>query len=147
MTPVVISSEAELIEAVCARRDELELSHETIDDLAGLPDRYFSKLVGPSPDRGFGEMSLRSVLGALALGVAVVVLVEDPEQAKRMRPRWGQRRRKSRKSQKVAMAPFGCVAQEVDPGETQRNERSGCHEQDSNDPRPGDGGIPREASG
>jgi hypothetical protein len=38
-------------------------------------------------------MSLKSVLNALALGIARVELVEDLEQAKRMRPRWRPRRR------------------------------------------------------
>lgn len=143
MTPMVVSSEAELLDVVRARRDELYLSHETIDDLAGLSDRYFSKLVGPDPDRGFGEMSLKAVLGALALGVAVVVLIEDPEQARRMQPRWERQRRKPRKP---ATIQSGCVVELVSFGEAGGNERS-CHEQDSNDPGARNGGVPREAAG
>jgi hypothetical protein len=83
----------ELLDVVRGRRDELGLTHETIDSLGGLCDGYFSKLAADPPVRGFGEMSLRAVLGALALRIAEVTIIEDVEQAKRMRPRWRPRRR------------------------------------------------------
>jgi hypothetical protein len=93
MIPKVVSTIPELLDVIRDRRNQLGLTHEGIDSLAGLPDGYFSKLVCDPPVRGFGEMSLKSVLNALALGIARVELVEDLEQAKRMRPRWRPRRR------------------------------------------------------
>jgi hypothetical protein len=132
MSTHVVSSEEELIAAVCKRRDELQLSHEAIDHLAGLSDRYLSKVIGPSPARGFGEMSLGAVLGALALQVAVVVLIEDPEQARAMRPRWQvvRRRRPRRRREQV-----GCVVADARPPDCPSNERN-CDDQTGNNPCP-----------
>jgi len=45
------------------------------------------------PMKNFGEMSLGSVLGALALGIAAVVIVEDHEQVERVGDRWVKRKR------------------------------------------------------
>lgn len=109
MTPKIVTSIPELVAAVCERRDELGLTNATIDHVAGLTDRYASKLLGPARVKNFGEMSLRSVLDALALGVAVVVLTEDPEQAARMSKRWVKRKRQQRL---LPAAPLiGCVVQ------------------------------------
>jgi hypothetical protein len=97
MTPKVVSSIPELVEAICERRDEVGVTNATIDHVAGLADRHASKLLGPGRVKNFGEMSLGSVLDALAMNVAVVVLVEDDEQVARMRKRWTQRKRPLRR--------------------------------------------------
>jgi hypothetical protein len=94
MIPKVVCSIPELLDVVRARRDALDLPHEGVDHLAGLPSGYFSKLVCDPPVRGFGAMSLQAVLGALALGIARVEIVEDVAQAERMRPRWRPRKRR-----------------------------------------------------
>ncbi|WP_143035619.1 hypothetical protein [Bradyrhizobium sp. Rc2d] len=75
------------------RRDELDISHETLDGISGLQGGYVSKLLADPPMRGFGEMSLQAVLDALALRIAVCVIVEDEELAKRVRGRWKPRLR------------------------------------------------------
>lgn len=90
MTAKVITSMPELVAAIRARRDELNLSHEAIDAIAGFQSGYTSKLLSPNPIRNIGYMSLGSLLGAL--GVALVV-VEDATQRAKVESRWCQRRR------------------------------------------------------
>jgi hypothetical protein len=94
MTPKVVTSRDELVQLVRDRRDELGITHETIDHIAGCAAGYTSKLLAPEPMKNFGPMSLRTVLGALALGIARVEIVEDPEAAARVRGRWKPRRRR-----------------------------------------------------
>lgn len=89
-----IRSMPELIQALRARRDELQLTHETIDAVSGLQPGYTSKLLAPKPIKNLGPMSFEMLLGAL--GVAVVV-VEDPEQIARVSRQWTKRRAPLRK--------------------------------------------------
>jgi hypothetical protein len=96
MTPKVVSSIPELVAAVRERRDELNISHQCIDGIAGIPDGYTGKLLAPTPLRNFGEMSLGAVLGALALGIAVIVLVDDPDQVELVGAKWIKRKRPQR---------------------------------------------------
>lgn len=85
-----IRSMPELIQALRDRARELELTHETIDSVAGLQSGYASKLLAPKPIKNLGPMSFESLLGAL--GVAVVV-IEDPEQVARISKQWTKRLR------------------------------------------------------
>jgi hypothetical protein len=91
--PRVITTREELVDLIRRRRDELGLTHQTIDGIAGFQDGYTSKLLAPNPIKNFGPMSLEAMLGALALGIARVEFIEDPELAARMRPRWTRRTR------------------------------------------------------
>jgi hypothetical protein len=91
----LIRSIDDLVAAIRARRDELNVSHELIDDLAGLQSGYTSKLLAPEPMKGLGLMSLPALLGALG---AALVLVEDSAQAERVRDRWTPRKRAPRGS-------------------------------------------------
>ncbi len=93
MIPTVVTSKAELVEVIRRRRDELGITHATIDAITGWADGYCSKLMCDPPMKNFGEMSLGLVLGALALGIARVEIVEDPAQAERVRGRWVKRKR------------------------------------------------------
>ena len=79
-----------VLDVVRARRDELNISHETIDEIAGFPAGYTSKLLAPTPIRGISHMSLGAVLGALAIGL---VVVEDPGQRAKVEGRWRPRKR------------------------------------------------------
>jgi hypothetical protein len=90
----LIRSIPDLVQAVRARRDELGITHETIDEIAGLPSGYCSKLLAPEPMKGLGPISIPAILGAL--GVALV-LVEDTAQVERVSPRWTKRKRLQRK--------------------------------------------------
>lgn len=94
-----IRSMPELVAALRTRRDELQLTHETIDAIAGWPAGYASKLLAPEPIKNLGWSSLGLGLGAL--GIALVV-VEDPEQARRVRSRWTPRERPQRASLSIS---------------------------------------------
>ncbi|MCA1512167.1 hypothetical protein [Bradyrhizobium sp. NBAIM01] len=107
MKPRLVSSREQLLQVVRDRRDALNLSHETIDAITGLQSGYVSKLLSDPPMRGFGEMSLQAVLDALALRIAVCVIVEDEELAKRVRGRWKPRLRSPRPKKRAATE---CVA-------------------------------------
>lgn len=102
MKPRLISSREQLLEMVRDRRDELDLSHETLDGITGLQSGYVSKLLADPPMRGFGEMSLQAVLDALALRIAVCVIVEDEELASRVRGRWKPRLRAAKPKKRAA---------------------------------------------
>jgi hypothetical protein len=90
MTSKILTSLPAILEVCRARRDELNLSHETIDALAGFPAGYTSKLLAPVPIRGVSHMSLGGLLGALALGL---VVVEDSVQREKVEDRWQPRKR------------------------------------------------------
>lgn len=90
-----IRSMAELLAALRARRDELQLTHETLDAIAGWPSGYASKLLAPEPIKNLGWQSLGLGLGAL--GIALVV-VEDKDQRKLVEKRWIRRERPQRKA-------------------------------------------------
>jgi hypothetical protein len=89
MNPTIVGSIEQLLAALRARRDELEISNETIDDIAGLSDRYTSKVLAANyPSRNLGKLSFPLLLGALGLGIAKVEIVEDPEAIARVEGRW-----------------------------------------------------------
>jgi len=94
----------DLLAALRARRDELQLTHTTIDAIAGWPDGYCGKLMSPIPVKNLGWQSLGLALGSL--GIALIV-VEDEEQIKRVSNRWIPRERPppaSRKEQRPRLA-------------------------------------------
>ncbi|WP_369723085.1 hypothetical protein AB8Z38_03090 [Bradyrhizobium sp. LLZ17] len=86
--PRVVTTPDELLDLIRRRRDALSLTHESIDHLTGWASGYASKVLSPEPLRRLGPQSLSLILGALALGIARVEFVEDPEIAARMRSRW-----------------------------------------------------------
>lgn len=85
-----IRSMPELLDVIRARRDELNISHETIDSIAGLQPGYASKLLAPKPIKNLGPMSMGAVLGAL--GIALIA-VPDQQAADRVSTRWQKRKR------------------------------------------------------
>jgi hypothetical protein len=93
-----IRSMPELIEALRNRARELQLTHETIDNVAGLQSGYTSKLLAPKPIKNLGPMSFESILGAL--GVAVVV-VTDQAAVERVQGRWEKRKRPQKLSPSI----------------------------------------------
>ena len=86
---IPIRSMAGLVEALRERRDTLDISNETIDAIAGLPERYSAKLLAPRAPRNMSYNSLGLLLGALGIGLQIV---EDPEQAAKVRGRWQKRK-------------------------------------------------------
>jgi hypothetical protein len=105
--PRVITTRDELLDLIQRRRDELKITHETIDALTGWASGYASKLLCNPPMKGFGKNSLDLILGALALGIAQVTFVEDPDAVKRMSGRWLRRRRPLRASTSGALISPG----------------------------------------
>lgn len=76
MTPIDVRDYDQLIAALRARVAELGVSLETVEGVAGLPERYAIKLLAPIPVKGVGRASLGPMLGALGLKI---VVVEDAE--------------------------------------------------------------------
>jgi hypothetical protein len=60
-----------------ARAEELQLSREQIDEIAGFCQGFANKLLAPRPTKKLGTVSLPLMIGALAVRL---VVVEDAEQ-------------------------------------------------------------------
>jgi hypothetical protein len=95
-----------LVEALLSRKDELDVSFETLDHVAGLPVRYSAKVLGRQ--KVLGPTSLGALLGALALKLAIV---SDDDQLARIKHRlipsnWckGKRADNRRKTREAAAA-------------------------------------------
>jgi len=86
----MIRSMEELLAALRARRDQLELTHERLDDISGLPSGYFGKLMTNPPIKNLGWLSLGLCLDALGVGL---ILVENPDQIRLVSRRWEKRQR------------------------------------------------------
>jgi hypothetical protein len=74
-SPVIyepIQSERELLQALRARREQLQLTYESISAVGGMPDQYPSRLL--SGARGMGMLSLFILLQTFGLKIQ---LVED----------------------------------------------------------------------
>ena len=90
----VCKSRDDLVAVLRERRDELNVSHSTIDALAGISEGHFSKIVCERPLKNLGPVSLGAILGALGLGIVKIIIDEDPQAAARVAGRWVPRRRK-----------------------------------------------------
>jgi len=115
--PRVVTTHEELLDLLRRRRDDLGLTHETIDHIAGWASGYCSKVLSPEPLKGLGEQSLALVLDVLALGIARIEIVEDPEQAARMRPRWTRRLRPKMRARRTRSELSGALL-DKQPGQT-----------------------------
>jgi hypothetical protein len=96
-----------LVQALLSRKDELDVSFETLDHVAGLPVRYSAKVLC-ARQKTLGPTSLGALLGALALKLAIV---SDEEQLARIQHRltrsnWckGKRADNRRKAREAAAA-------------------------------------------
>jgi hypothetical protein len=81
--PTDIRTYGDLLAALRARRDELQVTHEIIDAVTGLALGHTGKLLAVPPFKRLGRLSLEYILGGLALKLT---LSEDPEQLERVRP-------------------------------------------------------------
>lgn len=73
----------EMLAALRQRREQLAMSFEELDDIAGLTPGYSAKLLADPPIRGFGPMSMWCLAGALGVAFA---LVEDKQRRVRATP-------------------------------------------------------------
>ena len=67
-----ISDSEDLRRVFRARAEELNLSRNTLDEIAGLPAGYCAKLLADPPVRDIGPTSLWPLLGALGLAFAAI---------------------------------------------------------------------------
>lgn len=88
----------DVLAALRARRDEVGITFETLDEIAGWPGRYGSKLMCDPPVRNLGWSSMGLALGSLG---TMLLMVEDEEQIRRVQGRWIRRERPPQSSGKV----------------------------------------------
>ncbi|MET4018148.1 hypothetical protein [Bradyrhizobium sp. S3.2.12] len=119
--PRIITTRDDLLDLLRRRRDELGLTHETIDHLTGWASGYASKVLSPEPIKNLGEQSLGLVLAALGLGIARIEFIEDPEIAARMRPRWTQRLRPKMRPRRTRGALLNARGQKTVTSTTEDN--------------------------
>jgi hypothetical protein len=96
-----IRSYEELIAALRARAEALDVSNGTLDELCGFSDRYASKVLGLHPGRALGPMSLTALLGGLG---AVLILCEDEEALAKVRERLEKRHRRVERARSPMLA-------------------------------------------
>ena len=70
--PILISDEDELLDAIRARLNELQITYDTLDAVALLPERYTSKLLCQPPLKHAGALTLWSILGTLGFDISLV---------------------------------------------------------------------------
>jgi len=75
------------------RKNALGLSDKVVEEIADMAGGFVSKILAPQPVKTLGRTSLTLLLGALGLKL---IVVEDPDQVRRVRRRWNQARRASR---------------------------------------------------
>ena len=79
-----VRSYEELHAVMRARADELAVTRETIDAVAGLQPGYAGKVLAPKPIKRLGPVTLPLMLGALGLAL---VVVEDESALVKVKPR------------------------------------------------------------
>ena len=99
----VVNDYMGLIAVLRARIDELKVCYEEVDRVAGLPSRYYSKILGPKGGRSLGKVSFGPLLQTLGLELVVQENLQDYE---RIRSRM-ETRRWSRKKPVPAPAAGG----------------------------------------
>jgi hypothetical protein len=76
----------DVIEALRARKADVGLSDEALEEIVGLCRGHIGKIIGPTRERGASLFTLMMIVGALGCGLA---LVPDPQAA--IRRRWERR--------------------------------------------------------
>lgn len=77
-TLAIVREYDDLLAAVRARMDELELTFDLLDHRSGVQVGYSSKIISPRPSKTFGPVSWGAIMGALRLKL---ILVDDPDAA------------------------------------------------------------------
>lgn len=97
MTARLLRSYDEVLEELRRRKEALNISHETLNSIAGFATGHSGKIFGKDelgrPLKGLGYKSLGDLMGAL--GVAILIVVDD-EQQQRVQKRWQPRKRPMR---------------------------------------------------
>jgi hypothetical protein len=69
---VLVRSDADLREAIRERIEELQTTYDGLDQAAGLPDRFVSKLLSEPPMRGISASVLWLILPALGYDISLI---------------------------------------------------------------------------
>ncbi len=77
-TLAIVREYSDLIAAIRARMDELELTFDILDHRSGVQVGYSAKILGPTPTKSFGPVSLGCILGALRMKL---IAIEDEDAA------------------------------------------------------------------
>jgi hypothetical protein len=85
--PVLIGNEEELLDAIRARLNELQITYDTLDAVAALPERYTSKLLCRPPIKHAGAVTLWSILGTLGFKISLVASDVPTYMRERLTPR------------------------------------------------------------
>jgi hypothetical protein len=80
-----ISTEGELLDALMARRNELNLSNEVVEKLANMCGGHLTKVLGPSKEKSPTLATVHRILMVLGLSI---VLVIDPQKVAAVRDGW-----------------------------------------------------------
>lgn len=87
--PLAIRSTEDLLEAFAARKAELELSNDFVDEVGGLTRGHCDKVLGPTRAKRLSPMTLDLFLEVFALEI---VVRPNAEAMARMETRWEQRK-------------------------------------------------------
>ena len=79
-----VNSYGQMLAALRARVNELQINGERFDEYAGLPRGYLSKLIGAKPIRRLGMTSFAPVLAGLGLRL---LIIEDQDATERLKNR------------------------------------------------------------
>jgi hypothetical protein len=86
MIPIAtIRTHDDLIAAFRIVKEQLGLSNAWCDDVGGFTRGQTDKVLGPTRTRGLSPMSFDTLCAAFAVRLEVVA---DPDQVRKMRPRW-----------------------------------------------------------
>jgi hypothetical protein len=94
-----VSDHNQLLEAIRRRIQELGLSYEVVNDLAGLQENYLTKVISNPPPKRMSPFTQFLILQALGLRIKQE---EDPELIEKLRGRWT--KRKLTKTKKILPA-------------------------------------------
>jgi hypothetical protein len=115
----VVDDHNQLLVAIRRRIAELNVSHETVEYLAGLQSGYLSKVIADPPPKRMSPFTQFLILQALGLRVR---LEEDPQLIEKLKGRWS--KRKLRKSMRTAVSMDRVI--HLPPDFMRRISRMGC---------------------
>jgi hypothetical protein len=102
-----ITSDRELLAAVRRRIDQLKITHEVLEELAGLPRGYGSKVWSDTPPKRISVHTLFWVLQSLGLKMRLEV---DPALVEKLQHRWVKRKMARPSKNSVAAPPVASAA-------------------------------------
>jgi hypothetical protein len=78
-----------LLKAIRGRVAALDVSHEIIEEIAGIQRGYLSKVTADPPPKRMGAFTWFLILQAIGLDMQ---LVENPDLTAKLKPRWTKRK-------------------------------------------------------